>query len=82
MKKVLLGFFGGIIFVIMAIYKFMTSTEEIEIAFVQAWKAWFRYTVFGDEYVPVRRVRYRPYNQRNISNYYRDEAKRQCYKED
>lgn len=74
MKKVLFGFFGGIIFVIGAIYKLITCTKEIETAFVQAWKAWFGYAVFGDEYAPIRRARNRSYSTtyyRPYEKYYR-----------
>lgn len=69
MKKVLFGFFGGIIFAIIAIYKFMTCTKEIKRAFVQAGRAWFGYAVFGDEYAPARRVSYRPYSYRDLDDY-------------
>lgn len=66
MKKVLFGFFGGIIFVMMGIYKFITGTEELTMAFAQAWKAWFGYAIFGDVYAPKRRPANRAY-----STYYR-----------
>lgn len=42
MKKVLLGFFWGMIFIIGAIYKFMTCTKEIKRAFVLHGERWYR----------------------------------------